>query len=124
MIKKLSYYSLVAWILIAIIASIYNFKFINQYYFYLGKSTIWILDFTHFVFYGIMGILFTINGLGFISGVLSTICFAISLELLQTFSMDRNADIKDVVISIFGWLCGYGLALMLRRFYKHKRGLE
>lgn len=94
---------------VSIFASLINIAFIQNIYFNLGGKTIFMNDYSHIIFYGILGIIFRKYKVTFIRGITYIILFATSMELLQTFVPSRNADIGDIISGIIGWLSGFTL---------------
>ncbi len=48
------------------------------------------------------------------------LCFGISIELIQTLTPDRNAEIGDIVADIIGIIYGFITGYFLRRGYYNK----
>lgn len=104
----------------SIIASLTDMAFIQGIYFSIGKRTIFMNDYTHIIFYGILGIIFRKYGVAFLRGLIYITLFTISLELLQTFTPSRNVDIDDVLMGISGWFLGWTLFGIYELFVKRE----
>ncbi len=94
---------------ISIIASLTDIAFIQGIYFHIGKKTIFMNDYSHIIFYAIIGIIFRKYGITFLRGFIYITLFATSLELLQTFTPSRNVDVGDVFSGVTGWFIGSGV---------------
>ncbi len=92
---------------LSIIASLTNMSFIQDIYFRIGGKTIFMNDYSHIIFYAIIGIIFRKYGITFLRGLIYIVLFTVSLELLQTFTPSRNVDVKDILSGITGWFIGF-----------------
>lgn len=109
--KIIKYLFLMAWVILAFVASLSNMAPIQGTFFNIGTKTIFVNDYSHILFYGILGAIFRYYEITFLRGLFYITLFASSMELLQTFTPTRNVDIDDVLTSIIGWGSGYILLL-------------
>lgn len=92
-----------------IVASFTDMAFIQGIYFNIFGKTFFMNDYSHIIFYGILGIIFRKYEISFSRGLIYITLFTISMELLQTFAPTRNVDIDDILGGIFGWASGWTL---------------
>lgn len=93
----------------SIIASLTDMAFLQNIYFNAGNTTIFMNDYSHIIFYAILGIIFRKYGITFLRGLVYITLFTTSMELLQTFTPSRNVDIDDILMGISGWFLGFTL---------------
>lgn len=111
---------IIFFVALSIIASLTDMAFIQGIYFSIGNRTIFMNDYTHIIFYGILGIIFRKYGVAFLRGLFYITLFTTSLELLQIFTPSRNVDIDDVLMGISGWFLGWTLFGIYGLFVKRE----
>lgn len=100
-------------VLISIIASITDMRLLRDIYNVVDGKNYLMTNYSHIFFYGFLGVIFYTYSVAFIRGLFYILLFAVSLELLQSFSPIRNVDIDDVLMSLAGWISGYIFFLVL-----------
>ncbi len=105
---------------VSIIASLTDMAFIQGIYFSVGNRTIFMNDYSHIIFYAIIGIFFKKYGIALLRGLVYIALFTTSLEFLQTFTPSRNVDIDDILMGISGWFLGWTLFAIYGLFVKRE----
>jgi glycopeptide antibiotics resistance protein len=111
---------IISCVVISIIASLTDVAFIQGIYFNIGNRTIFMNNYSHIIFFAILGIIFRKYGITFLRGLAYITLFTTSLELLQTFTPSRNVDIEDILSGIIGWLSGFLLLTIYELFVKRE----